>query len=134
MKCFDTCPQCGIIHPPLRPGERCPLSPVKELNESHIEDAHAALVKRFRKKFSESGVVKDLGAKGMRDKRKPDIVHCPRCDSTQITAVKKGFGLGKALLGAVLIGSYGLLGGAIGSGKIKAVCVNCGHTWNAGSH
>ena len=24
------CPQCGMIHPPLRPGQRCPMAPVNE--------------------------------------------------------------------------------------------------------
>jgi hypothetical protein len=25
----DSCPQCGMIHPPLQPGQKCPLAPVK---------------------------------------------------------------------------------------------------------
>ena len=25
---FDRCPQCGIIHPPVRPGDICPLKPI----------------------------------------------------------------------------------------------------------
>ena len=23
------CPQCGIIHPPVPPGEKCPMAPIK---------------------------------------------------------------------------------------------------------
>jgi hypothetical protein len=26
---FGSCPQCNLIHPPLRPGEICPNAPVK---------------------------------------------------------------------------------------------------------
>jgi hypothetical protein len=31
------CPQCGIIHPPLRPGEKCPMAKVKVQDESGKE-------------------------------------------------------------------------------------------------
>ena len=40
-----------------------------------------------------------------------DLIKCPACRSTQITANKKGFGLGKAVVGGVLLGGVGLLGG-----------------------
>lgn len=61
-----------------------------------------------------------------------NCVKCPKCHSTQITAQNKGFGLGKAVVGGALLGPVGLLGGLIGSKKVKVVCLNCGHTWNAG--
>lgn len=54
---------------------------------------------------------------------------CPRCYSSSLSANKKGFGLGKAIGGAVLLGPVGILGGAIGSNKIKITCLNCGHTF-----
>ena len=56
-------------------------------------------------------------------------IRCPRCNSTQITANKKGFGLGKSIAGGVLLGPVGLLGGFLGSGKVKITCLKCGHTW-----
>ena len=43
-----------------------------------------------------------------------DEIKCPKCGSTQVAAGKKGFGLGKAALGAVALGPVGLLGGMIG--------------------
>lgn len=55
--------------------------------------------------------------------------HCPKCGSTSITAAKKGFGVGKALAGAVVTGGVGLLAGFIGSGKVELICMNCGHKW-----
>ena len=55
------------------------------------------------------------------------IPRCPKCGSSSIQAMKKGFGLGKAAVGGLLLGPVGLLGGAIGSNKIKRVCLNCGH-------
>ncbi len=59
-------------------------------------------------------------------------ISCPKCGSNQITAIKKGFGLGKALIGGVLAGGVGLLGGFIGSRKVSITCLNCGNSWDAG--
>lgn len=59
-------------------------------------------------------------------------VRCPRCGSTQITANKKGFGVGKALVGGFLTGGVGLLAGFLGSGKVLVTCVKCGKQWKAG--
>ena len=57
---------------------------------------------------------------------------CPKCGSTNLTGDKKGFGLGKALVGGVLLGGVGLLGGFVGSRKITVTCMQCGHAWEAG--
>ena len=61
-----------------------------------------------------------------------DTIRCPRCGSTQITAGNKGFGLGKAVAGGLLIGPVGLLGGLIGSKKVMITCLKCGKKWEAG--
>lgn len=61
-----------------------------------------------------------------------DKVRCPKCNSDQITANKKGFGVGKAIGGALLTGGVGLLAGTIGSGKIIITCLNCGHRFKPG--
>lgn len=57
-------------------------------------------------------------------------VHCPKCNSTQITAQKHGFSAGKAVAGAVLTGGVGVLAGLHGSNNIDITCLNCGHKWN----
>jgi tellurium resistance protein TerD len=59
-------------------------------------------------------------------------VKCPRCGSTQISSGNKGFGLGKAAAGGLLLGPVGLLGGLVGSKKIMVTCLKCGHKWEAG--
>ncbi|WP_321296615.1 hypothetical protein [Marinifilum fragile] len=58
-----------------------------------------------------------------------NIVKCPICASQSLTANKKGFGVGKAVVGGLLLGGVGLLGGFVGSRKIKITCLNCGHSW-----
>lgn len=61
-----------------------------------------------------------------------DVVKCPKCRSSSISANNKGFGVGKAAVGAVIAGPIGLLSGLVGSGKIKITCLSCGHVFNAG--
>jgi tellurium resistance protein TerD len=59
---------------------------------------------------------------------------CPRCHSTQVTAGKKGFGLGKALVGGVLLGPVGILAGFIGSKNMEFACLSCKERWSAASN
>ena len=60
-------------------------------------------------------------------------VKCPKCGSTQLTANKKGFRLGKAAVGGLLLGPVGLLGGVVESGKVLITCLKCGHQWKPGN-
>lgn len=61
-----------------------------------------------------------------------DQLKCPKCFSTNLTANNKGFGLGKAVVGGILIGAIGLLGGLIGSKKPVFICLNCGNQFEQG--
>lgn len=61
-------------------------------------------------------------------------MYCPRCHSTQVTAGKKGFGFGKALVGGVLLGPVGILAGFIGSKNMEFACLNCRERWNSSSN
>jgi len=56
-------------------------------------------------------------------------IKCPYCNSTNYTVGKKGFGFGKAAVGAVLLGPAGLLAGGIGSKDLEFTCLNCGKTY-----
>jgi len=59
-------------------------------------------------------------------------IRCPLCKSTQISANKKGFGMGTAAVGGLCFGPIGLLGGLLDSGKVKITCLGCGHVFNPG--
>ena len=56
-------------------------------------------------------------------------IKCPNCNSMNISSGQKGFGLGKAAVGAVLLGPVGLLGGMLGRKRIELICRACGHKW-----
>lgn len=57
-------------------------------------------------------------------------LRCPHCQSERITAGKKGFGFGKAIVGGLLLGPVGILGGFIGSKKMEFACISCGRRWS----
>ena len=54
---------------------------------------------------------------------------CPACHSMNISSGEKGFSLGKAAAGALLLGPAGLLGGMLGRKDVELVCQSCGHKW-----
>lgn len=75
--------------------------------------------------------------RGKREARKQaahdqGIACCPKCGSTSLTANKKGFGIGKAVAGFSVAGSYGLVAGNINSKKVTVTCLYCGHQFKPG--
>lgn len=60
-----------------------------------------------------------------RDMKK--MARCPRCSSTSLSSNKKGYGIGKGLIGAAIAGPIGLVAGNIGSGKVTVTCLKCGY-------
>jgi hypothetical protein len=58
------------------------------------------------------------------------IPYCPKCHSTTLSANKKGFGIGKAVIGNALIGPIGLIAGNIGAQKVRVTCLKCGHQFD----
>lgn len=54
---------------------------------------------------------------------------CPRCGSNNITTNNKGYGIGKGVVGAILLGPFGLVAGNIGKNDIICTCLDCGHRW-----
>lgn len=64
--------------------------------------------------------------------RAAEPIKCPRCGSTQISSDKKGFGVGKAVIGNAIAGPIGLAAGNIGAKKVRITCLKCGKQWEAG--
>lgn len=62
---------------------------------------------------------------------KEGIAYCPKCYSTSLSAHKKGFGIGKAIIGAS-INPLGLVAGNIGAKKVRVTCLKCGQQFWAG--
>lgn len=52
-------------------------------------------------------------------------IRCPECGSPHISLEKKGFGIGKALVGGALVGPAGFIGGMFGYKDREVVCIRC---------
>lgn len=66
------------------------------------------------------------------ENRAQGVACCPRCGSTSITANTKGYGIGKGVIGAAVVGPIGLVAGNIGRHKVLVTCLNCGHRFKPG--
>jgi hypothetical protein len=107
-----------------------------ELTLSKPQDVAAALeCIRRSDKMAGKDEFNEYSEKVKKDEQKVAAngsIRCPKCKSPQIAAGNKGFGLGKAAVGGILLGPAGLLGGMIGSNKVLITCLKCGHKWEAG--
>ena len=65
----------------------------------------------------------------IKENKQNGVACCPKCGSTSLSANKRGFGIGKAVVGAALTGGIGLVAGNIGAKKVWVTCLNCGHRW-----
>ena len=67
----------------------------------------------------------------IREAKSQGIACCPKCGSTSLSANKKGFGIGKAVIGAAIAGPIGLIAGNKGAKNVKITCLSCGNQWKA---
>ena len=78
-------------------------------------------------------VIKDNNRQRVHVPNNQLVVRCPKCHSTNYTANKNGFGVGKAAVGALVAGPIGLAAGAIGSSNVMLTCLSCGNRWSPNS-
>ena len=100
----------------------------------NIDDFAEIQAKYEQERYERLAEIRRNEALGISDKiasnpTQEELVRCPRCNSTQLTANQKGYGLGKGVAGGLLLGPVGLLGGFIGSKKVVITCPKCGHQW-----
>lgn len=62
---------------------------------------------------------------------KDDVIRCPKCGARNTYhAAKQGFGVGKFVAGAFLVGPLtGLLAGRVNTDKVALTCLKCSHKW-----
>lgn len=61
-------------------------------------------------------------------------IRCPKCGSPDVYTDKKGFKVGRSLLGGILTGNLLVAGisGAVGMNKIQHTCLGCGCKFDIG--
>lgn len=100
------------------------LNASKDLAEKRIDIAKEKKELKKQEKQELKDRIKQMDKEG--------IVYCPKCYSTQVSANKRGFKMGRAVVAGTLTLGAGLLAGAAGKNKIEITCLKCGHKWKAG--
>lgn len=93
------------------------------------EDSFVYQAKLEREREIAAGNIKQTYEPVIPTLKDDEPIRCAKCGSAQITSDTKGFSVGKAAAGGILLGPVGLIGGAIGAKKIKLTCLKCGHSW-----
>lgn len=132
----EKCPSCNANT------KECPIidsNDNQKINEIRENAPHVVYKKSFWQRAAEEGreyntaksaQPKPLSKKErIKENKANSIACCPKCGSTSLSANKKGFGVGKAVIGAALTGGIGLVAGNIGAKKVIVTCLNCGHQW-----
>lgn len=96
------------------------------------DELKAQKIREQREEFEKIQRQRSATLQSQAKSKEDNTPKCPKCGSTSISADKKGFGIGKAVVGAAVAGPIGLAAGNIGSKKVRITCLNCGNNWIAG--
>ena len=107
---------------------------VAVLCEMSKDEKHQYIEKKRQKMLDErmEAIQQKIRENNVPVKHVDNTPRCPKCGSTSITANQKGFGVGKAVVGAAIAGPIGLAAGNVGAKKVRITCLNCGYQWIAG--
>lgn len=140
-RCCENCLNKAELSPKTAAHKAFTAWSVQRLKDKQAEVIEMAEIKRERIRNPEAFVEADrLAAERLASipvrtsppVKNKDLVSCPKCGSTQITANKKGVSVGKAVVGGILTGGAGVVAGALGSDKVIITCLKCGNKWQAG--
>lgn len=120
------CPNCGSSNSQdsnfcancRTPLSQMAIAKMKEQNETQLQQAQIKMQAMSLKAQQDQLL--------LQQQQYSSMAKCPRCGSTSLSGNKKGFGIGKAVVGAALVGPLGLVAGNIGSKKVLVTCLNCG--------
>ncbi len=121
-----TCPTCGCKQ--LLSVDKSDTEKIRQIR-SHLSHPEAALTPNWKAYTPPPPSKKQLAKQRIAENKANAVACCPKCGSTSLSANKKGFGVGKAIFGASIIGKYGLTAGNLHSQKVIVTCLNCGHQW-----
>ena len=97
---------------------KCDLQSTLKQAEKYNVPYKPVIIEKSEKALDKSHIVNTVDENQAR---------CPRCGSTSLSANKKGFGMGKAVVGTLAFGVIGgALAGSIGAKKIEVTCLKCG--------
>ena len=120
------CPNCGAYNSKdsnfcsncRTPLSQTALTNLKEQSELQLQQAQLKMQVMALKAQQEQ--------LQLQQQQYSSMARCPRCGSTSLSGNKKGFGIGKAVVGAALVGPLGLVAGNIGAKKVQVTCLKCG--------
>lgn len=95
--------------------------------ESLMIQKNQNLLERKNLKVQEKQVRLQKNLLDSQKKEYKSMAKCPKCGSTSLSGNKKGYGIGKGVIGAYIVGPIGLVAGNIGAKKVIVTCLKCGH-------
>jgi ssDNA-binding Zn-finger/Zn-ribbon topoisomerase 1 len=94
--------------------------------KDHLESLNKSVEEAFDK--IEKKAVKNIKANDTTVQNYSGI-KCPKCGSSGVIINKKGFSIGQAITGGILLFPVGALFGFVGSNKVIVKCPDCHFTW-----
>lgn len=120
------CPNCGNFNP--QDSNYCSncRSPLSQTAIEQMKDQQKLQQQQMQLNMQAMTLKIDQERLQLQQQQYSSTAKCPRCGSTSLLGNKKGFGIGKAVVGATILGPLGLVAGSIGSKKVQVTCLSCG--------